>query len=641
MRWSSGDWMTQDLIEGHDEAFVRNALDHAAMNVLRMAIYQLTGDQELAEIPTIESPIRGGALSAFTIPPETHALVKEKALQWLRTGRGEGATPGLAEASKLMNMFAGQRLSPNELRFGYEELAFEPFPRDVNWTAGKPPENIENFKVLIVGAGISGIAAAVQLKRLGIPFQIVERNDNLGGTWWTNDYPDARVDTSSYLYQFKFEKNYPWSEFFAARDESLKYLNHIVDKHEVRDAMQFGVEVVAAEWSEEDSVWQVVTRDQAGEEKTRSANVLISASGLFNKPKRPDIDGIESFSGQICHTTEWNDAIDVSGKRTALIGTGSTGAQLAPIIAESVGFLGIYQRTPEWVMAFENYKVNIGPELRWLFDNIPYYWNWYCFSSHMTGQTMQGLQYHDREWQANGGIVSPRNDKLRTVLEEYIRDKVGTVPGLAERLTPDHAPLVRRLVVDNGFYDAIMRDNVELYSGGIRRITPAGIVGEDGVERDFDVIVLGTGFETAEYFWPASYRGRKGASLENLWAKDGARSYLGITIPGFPNFFVFYGPNGSPRSGGFYSWSEVWSRYICSAIVGMIEKGHNSIEVRRDVFDRYNEGMDEAMKNLIWEMGGASYYVNEHGRSGIFMPWETQDYHAMVERVNFDDFVLQ
>lgn len=635
--------MTDSVIEAHDEAFVRRALDQAAMNVLRMSIYQLTGDPELAAIPTMESPIRGGALTAYTIPQNYHQLVRDKAIEWLRRQDADAPAPtppSRQETERLMALFAGQELSPNEARFGYEELAFEDYPRDVQWAAGKLPENVQDFDAMVVGAGISGVAAAVQLKRLGIPFQIYERNADLGGTWWTNNYPDARVDTSSYLYQFKFEKNYPWSEFFAARDESLKYLNHVVDKYGIRDTMTFEMEIVSADWIEDQSRWRVTMRDRIGDTSVRTPRILIAACGLFNKAKRPVIEGMEDFEGPIFHTTEWDRSIDIADKKIALIGTGSTGSQLAPIVAEDAGFLGIYQRTPEWVMAFENYKVDIGAELRWLFDNIPFYWNWYCFSSHMTGQTMQGLQYHDRDWQAQGGVVSPRNDKVRGVLESYIREKVGTVPGLAERLTPKHAPLVRRLVVDNGFYDALLRDNVALYSGGVNCITPTGICGDDGVERKYDIIVLGTGFETAEYLWPVRYTGRKGASLESLWEKDGARSYLGITMPGFPNLFIFYGPNGSPRSGGFYSWAEIWARYIAGAVVGMIERDCDSIEVRPDVFEDYNARMDEAMKDLIWEMGGASYYVNQHGRSGIFMPWETQDYHAMIESVDLDDFIL-
>lgn len=626
-----------------DDAFLDSALQQASMNVLRLAMLQATDDPELAAMPVIESGIRGGALIAYTVPPEYHDRIREKARAWLRSRQpGEAAAPPppRARAEQLMEIFAGFPLGPNDVEFGYEELALEEFPREYHWSDPANAAKAKQYRAVVIGAGISGIAASLQLKRLGIPYEVLERNPDLGGTWQTNKYPDARVDTSSYLYQFKFEKNYPWTEFFAARDETLAYLNHIVDKYDLRGAMTFDTEVVAAAWQEDRALWTLDVRDPDGTVRTIEAEIVVSATGLFNKPKKPNIAGLDSFKGRLFHTTEWDRGFDTAGKRVALIGTGSTGAQLAPMVAQDAAHLAIYQRTPEWVMAFENYKVKMTPEVRWLFDNVPYYWNWYCFSSHMTGQSMQGLQYHDPEWQAGGGRVNPRNDKVRDVLIDYIRSKVGGDPDLLARLTPEHAPLVRRLVVDSGFYDTIMRDNVELVSGGIERITPAGILSEDGTERAFDLIVLGTGFETAEYFWPTDYRGRNGARLEDAWEKDGARSYLGITMPDFPNFFIFYGPNGSPRSGGFYSWAEVWARYVTEAIVRMIEGGHRTIEVRRDVFEDYNTRMDEGMKDLIWEMGGASYYVNSHGRSGIFMPWETQDYHAMVKRVDLDDFML-
>lgn len=635
---------TGNSVAGFDEDFVREALRQASMNVLRTALLQTTGDPELAAIPTVESPIRGGALIAYVVPPEYHDMIRAKAFEWLRDNAGRPAStaaPSREAANALMEVFAGQPLTPEELRYGYEELGFDEYPRDATWIRRPPEEKLEACKVVIIGAGISGIAASIQLRRLGIPFELYERGPDIGGTWLINNYPEARVDTSSYLYQFKFEKNYPWTEYFAARDETLRYLNHVVNRHGVRDAMTFDTEAVAATWEEDRAKWSVTLRRADGGDEVVEADILISAGGLFNKPKYPDIAGIETFRGAMFHTTQWDPAFDVRGKKVALIGTGSTGAQLCPRIAEDASHLTIFQRTPEWVMAFENYKASITPEIRWLFDNMPYYWNWYCFSSHLTGQTMQSLQYHDPDWQRQGGRINPRNDAVRQTLLDYISSKIDHDPELLKRLTPPHAPLVRRLVVDNGFYDTIMRDNVEFVSGGISRITPTGIVSDDGTEREFDLIILGTGFETSQYLWPVQYKGRNGTTLEDLWSADGARSYLGITMPDFPNFFIFYGPNGSPRSGGFYSWAEIWARYISQAVMRLIESGQSRIEVKRTVFEQYNARMDEAMKNLIWESEGASYYVNEHGRSGIFMPWETHEYHAMVADIDLDDFELR
>lgn len=627
------------LAPNADIAFVRRALEQASLNVLRLAMIQLTDDDRLRNIPVLESPIRGGALIAYTVAPEYHELIRQKAFAWLQDVEAVvPSAPSRETAEALIENFAGQPLDPRERRFGYEELAFETFPRDTEWTDRQRPERADQLRVIIIGAGISGIAAAIQLKRLGIHFRIFDRNGEFGGTWFVNTYPDARVDTSSYLYQFKFEKNYPWSEFFAARDETQKYLTHIVNRFGLREYMTFDTEIISADWDEVRNIWRIKRRCPDGAIEHEEAEIVISAAGLFNKPKRPELAGLDEFIGPVFHTTEWRHDIAPAGKRVALIGTGSTGSQLAPVLAEDAAHLTIFQRTPEWVMAFENYKEPITPEVRWLFDNIPFYWNWYCLSSHLTGQSMQGLQYHDRAWQQGGGMISPRNDAVRGVLVDYIRSKVGDDEDLVRRLTPKHAPLVRRLVVDNGFYDTIMRDNVDFVSGSIDRVTPTGIISSDGCERHFDAIVLGTGFETARYLWPVNYRGCQGATIEGLWQKDGARSYLGITMPGFPNLFMFYGPNGSPRSGGFYSWAEIWARYVAGGIVQLIEGGHRTVEVKESVYEAYNEHMDTAMDALIWESEGASYYVNEHGRSGIFMPWETHEYHAMIERFDPADF---
>jgi 4-hydroxyacetophenone monooxygenase len=197
------------------------------------------------------------------------------------------------------------------------------------------------------------------------------------------------------------------------------------------------------------------------------------------------------------------------------------------------------------------------------------------------------------------------------------------------------------MVVDNGFYDMLRRDNVDLVTEPIVRITRKGIVTADGDEREFDMIVLGSGFDVQEYFWPVSYVGRDDATLESLWKKDGARSYLGMALPGFPNFFVFYGPNGQPRAGGFYSWAEIWARYIGAVVVAMIEKDIKSIDVRKDVFDAYNRKLDVEMKKIIWEAPGHCYYVNEFGRAALNVPWTTQEYHAMVRTPRLEDFNVE
>lgn len=629
-----------------DEAAVRAALDLANLNVLRIALYQLTGDEVLAQMRVDKVPMRGGAFFAYVLNERFHEPLKEKALAYLRSTKGEAPPPpDDDEARRLMELLTGEPLSDREFRFGLEELAFADFPREANWTRVEKPPRAESFEIVIVGAGASGIVAAIQFEKLGIPYRIIERQSDLGGTWQLNHYPDARVDTNSYLYQFKFVKNYPWTEYFASQKEVRGYLERVAREYGVADKIEFDVELRKATYVEESGTWDLELLDCSGVTSRVNANVVVSAAGLFSTPKVPDIPGIETFEGRIFHTTDWDDAYDYSGARLAVIGNGSTGTQLMPKLAEDAAHLTVYQRTPQWVSKMEGYRETIPAGVRWLFDNVPFYWNWYCYSSQMTTSGMQGAQVYDREWQRNGGQISERNDGLRKALVEYIESKVGHDPDLVAKVTPEYAPLARRLVVDNGWYDALLRDNVDLVDCGIERITSTGIVDNDGFETPLDAIALAAGFEVSRYMWPVEYVGRGGTTLENLWEADGARAYLGMTMPQFPNLFVFYGPNAQPRAGGFLSWVEIWSRYVARSVVTLIESGHRTIEVRRDVFEDYNARMDEAMTDLIWENEGpkstTNYYVNRHGRQNVQMPWLLDEYHEWVVEPDMNDYHLE
>jgi 4-hydroxyacetophenone monooxygenase len=618
---------------------VRRAVDAADPNVLRITLFQLTGDPDLAKMRVTATPVRGGASFNSVLAEEHHDEVRAKSLSYLLNQPTEvPGRPSDAEILRMMEMLSNETFSAAEFRFGLEELALDEFPRDVTWNNRPPDAVLRGFHVAVIGAGISGIAAAVQLERLGIPYTVLERQAGLGGTWHLNRYPDARVDVTSYMYQFKFEKNYPWTEYFASQPETEKYLEHIAAKHDVKSKIRFNVEVTAAEWDEDTATWILTTRAD-GSEDTLSANVIISASGLFSTPNLPDIDGINAFAGSIFHTAAWPGSLDLSGKKVALIGNGSSGTQLMPRVAEVAGRLYAFQRTPNWVAKIEGYRTKVAPELRWLFDNMPFYWNWYCYSSYIATTRTQASQVYDREWQARGGLISERNDALRAHLTEYIRTEVGGDPDLAAKCTPTYAPMARRLVVDNGWYRALTRENVELVTDGISRITPAAIISTTGTEYPVDVIILGAGFQVSRYLWPVRYQGRDGRTLEDLWSKDGARSYLGIVMPGFPNMFMFYGPQGQPRAGGFYSWAEIWARYTLKAITAMIESGSRSMECRQDIYQEYNDRLDRENENLIWEREGAGgYLVNDFGRSAVNMPWPIHEYHAWVIDPTLTDY---
>ncbi|KAF3003928.1 hypothetical protein E8E14_001931 [Neopestalotiopsis sp. 37M] len=625
--------------------FIRAAIDKSNLNALRLALLQVTGDQDLAKMRTRRHAIRGGAMFTHVLAEEDIPALKEKAFDYLSKHRPEDATPpppSKAEARKLVDLFGDEPIEDRVFEYDYEELAFDDFPRAAHWSDKKPSaEKIGQFKVVVIGGGISGLSAAVQLKRLGISFQVLERQRAIGGTWLLNTYPEARVDTSSFLFQFKFVKNYPWSEYFASAAETQKYLDHVAETYNVKKHFHFNREVVSCLWHEDESEWELTIKHADGESESMRCNAIISGSGLFATPNKPDIPGMEEFKGAAFHTVQWDHSVDCTGKDVALLGTGSTGTQLASSVAAKSKSLTVYQRTPNWIMNMEGYKEKIDDKVRYVFDTMPYYWNWYCYSAHTTTQQLQYMQTYDREWQSKGGTINERNDIVRKALTSYIESKAEGIPGLKERILPSYAPLVRRLVVDNGFYDMLRRDNVDLVTENIDSFTKTGIRTKDGMERGCDVAILGTGFKVQQYFWPCKYVGRRGATMEELWKRDGPRSYLGMTMTGFPNFFILYGPNHQPRSGGFYSWGEIWMRYISSCIIHLIENDKRSMDCRQDVFDEYNSRLDEASKEIIWESEGSGYYVNEFGRQSVNAPWHTADYHRMVLKPDFDDFDIQ
>lgn len=625
-----------------DEERIEKILEHARPNILRMALYQVTRDPELEHMALHKEPLRGGAFFAYLLSDDDAKLVKQKALAYLTSGqvRKDLPLPSAEEQRKMMGMLTGEVITDEGFNFGREELALEAFPRQAQWTAEKP-DIPADFKVAVIGAGSSGIAAGVQLELLGVPYEIFERQSEIGGTWNQNHYPDARVDTSSFLYQFKFVKNYPWPEYFASQGEVKKYIEHVAREYGVDKHVTFDVELKKAVFDEATGLWNIELLRADGTVLKQSVNAIISGAGQFATPRLPDIEGIEDFQGSIFHTTAWDDSFDATGKRIAVLGNGSTGVQLMPKLAQSAQFIYQFQRTPQWISPMEQYREQIAPEVRWLFDHVPYYWNWYCYYSQVTTDAMQNAQEYDPEWQAEGGQISKANDGLRAALTAYIHSKVGSRPDLEAKLVPDYAPLARRLVVDNGWYEALLRDNVELVTDPIVRFTERGVQTESGEVYEVDAVVLAAGFDVSKYLWPTEYVGRGGVTMESVWSKDGPRAYLGLTVPGFPNLYIFYGPNSQPRSGAFLSWIEIWSRYAVQGIIHVLEQGIKAIDVREQAFDEYNRELDARHDNLIWDKEapvGRNYYVNKFGRQNVNWSFRNVEYFTKVAKLNPDDF---
>jgi 4-hydroxyacetophenone monooxygenase len=615
----------------HDQ--LRRSLALADPNALRLALYQLTRDPALAAMNAEGTQLWAGALFTYTLAAEHHEEVRARAFDYFSRHLDEPIDPAALGEDRIretMELFGHGPLSPSEFRFGVEEAAFAEFPRGVEWSAGKP-QQADQYHVLVVGAGISGLSAAVHLKQLGIPFTLVERQDNVGGTWNFNNYPEARVDSTSMVYQYKFVKRYPWTEFFASGPETKRYLQHVAERFGIDEHAIFNTDVIGAEWDDEAGQWQVRIRTRGDAERTLHANFIISASGLFSTPKLPDIPGIETFDGTVRHTTDWQDGETLAGRRVAQIGTGASGAQLMPYLARHADHVTVFQRTANWVLPMEGYRDQVPDDMQWLFENVPLYWNWYSYGMHFLNTQLEGLQEFDADWVARGGSINERNDTLRENVTAFIKDRLKERPDLIEKVLPSYPPLARRPTVDNGWYDALLRDNVDLVTSPIDHVTPDAVVTRDGASHPCDLIICAAGFQTTRYLWPATYVGRAGTTLDTLWSKDGPRAHLGMTLPGFPNFFMFYGPSSQGRAGSFYSMAELWTRYALKAIVQVVEAGAKSIEVTPEAYQASNEQLDLQNKKVIWEaMGKGFYYLTEQGRSVVNSPYPTVKVHEML-----------
>jgi 4-hydroxyacetophenone monooxygenase len=621
-----------------DTAFIRRAIELADLNAVRVALYHNTGDPEIGALPVTAS-----------LTPEQRAALIDRAVAWLGENAGPKTIdePPTPELRRLMELATGVPMGDLEFDSRRDLPAFKPFPLAAEWETA-PGALPEDFRVAIIGSGFSGLAAAVQMERLGIPYVVIERRAEPGGTWTINRYPDVRVDTSSNSYEFLFEKNYKWKEHFGSGKQVREYLTHVSRKYGVFENTRFNTDLKRAVFDEARDRWvlDVVTADGAGDRL--EANFIISCTGVFANPKQPAFENLEAFRGQIVHPARWPEGLDLTGKRVAVIGNGSTGVQLLGAVARDAAHVSVFQRTPQWISPRDKYGAPVEPEMVWLLENFPAFWNWSRFMSFASLFQTHDMVLPDPEWQANGGQVNLKNDKLREMLTQYIRTQTDGREDLIERLVPDYAPFSRRPVVDNGWYRALTRDNVELVTDGIARLTETGIETEDGKVRELDVIITATGFDIVKYLWPAQWVGKGGVDLHESWSSaDGPRAYLGMMVPEFPNMFMLYGPNSQPVSGGTHVpiWYIVWSAYAARCMMRVLEAGKSRVEVSREAFARYNAAMDEeSLKLILMRREGAmekNYYVNqEHNRLQVNAPWYGPEFHRMCTEIAWDDLLI-
>ncbi|HEV7734743.1 MAG TPA: NAD(P)/FAD-dependent oxidoreductase [Candidatus Binatia bacterium] len=629
-----------------DDEFLARVLEHASIPTLMMSLVHLTGDTSL-----LRGTIRPGATIMGDVDggmsAEDKAAVRAMALDALRAYRDRGCTlpppPSDDTVREMLSFMVGTEVPAAYVPMMLEEMALDGRDaRDVAWD-DVPHAAREAFRVVVIGAGMSGLLAAIRLEEAGVPYVVIEKNTGVGGTWFENAYPGCRVDVANHFYSYSFAPNHDWPEHFSQRDELQAYFDRCASDYDTRAKIRFGTEVVAARFDEGTSRWTVTLRTADGDEETLEANAIISAVGQLNRPKLPDIPGRDTFAGAAFHSARWPEGIDLTGKRVAVIGTGASAFQLVPEVAKVASHVEVFQRSAPWMVPNPRYHARVSDRKRWLLTHVPYYARWYRFLLFWPGSDgLMPALVVDPEWPHQERSVNAMNEMMREIFTHYMAEQIGDDAELLDKVTPRYPPFIKRMLQDNGSWlGALKRPNVDLVTDRIAAITPDSVRCADGSEHPVDVIVYATGFHANRFLWPMEIVGR-GVSLREQWGDD-PKAYLGITVPGFPNLFCLYGPGTNlAHAGSIIFHSECQVRYVMGCLAALMRGGHAAMECRQDVHDAYYERFEARHATLVWSHPGeTSWYKNAAGRIRVTSPWLLVEYWGWTKTPDLDDFALR
>ncbi|WP_308163124.1 flavin-containing monooxygenase [Nocardia alni] len=625
----------------HDE--LEAALAHANLPTLLAAVVQLTGDFTLLEGKFRPGTMRGaGDHDDAGLPPEPQAELRALAADLvLSHRRGELPEPPPltpAQVVEVLGACLDQQIPAEQGGMLAEELGV--LSRATPVIPAELRERVP--EALVVGTGFSGLCAAIRLQEAGIPYTIIDKNPGVGGTWFENVYPGCGVDTPIHLYSFSFAQRPDWPRYFAKQSEVGGYLDDIAAAYGVQEKVEFGTELEKAEWQDAEGYWRVTLRHADGTTSVRGYPVVITAVGLLNRPAYPDLPGLDAFPGPVVHTSAWTPGLELAGKRVAVIGTGASAMQLVPAIAGLAAEVTVYQRSAQWIMPNPNTNREVESAKRFLMREFPGYQTWYRLRQAWNfGDRMHPMLRIDPQWPHQDRSINATNERHRVSLTRYIHEQLATRPELIDKCVPTYPPYGKRPLLDHGWFEALLREDVRLVDEGVSRIEGNRVVSASGQAREADVIVLATGFQTLNMLGPMEIRGRSGDTLREVWGPDDARAYLGMTVPDFPNLFILYGPNTNAGHGGSHVLSvEMQVRYVAQAIARMAAEGLDSIECRREVYEKYNDELDEALSGSIWTHPGmTTYYRNSKGRIVTNIPWSNAEYWRRTKVLDPGDFV--
>jgi cation diffusion facilitator CzcD-associated flavoprotein CzcO len=462
---------------------------------------------------------------------------------------------------------------------------------------------------------MSGLLMGIRLQKAGLPFRIIEKSDSVGGTWRENRYPGLTCDVPSFFYSYSFEPNLDWSHRFSPGPEIRAYFESVAKKYDLPASISFNETVETARF--EDGRWTIET---ASGESIR-ADVLVDATGPLHIKQYPEIPGLESFQGVSFHSADWNDEVDLEGRRVGVIGNGSTGVQMMAPLSEEASRLTLFQRTPQWIFPVGNKRYSDN-ERKWT-RRMPIL------------ASVTRLIYKTLFDKSSVGVTE--DGYWRRRMQKGCRDYLDTVKdsALKAKLTPDYEPGCKRLILSTSFYPTLNKPNVDLVTETIKRIVPEGVETQDGVVHKLDVLVLATGFQPHEW-GIKNVHGLEGLSLRQSW-ENGPRTYRSISMPGFPNYFMVVGPNSPIGNISIIDVSETQTRYILDCVKGLGRREQVALSPRVEAAEAFQSELREAMKSTIWVSGCNSWYIDPEG-SPTLWPWSAKRFHQVLRRPDFSDY---
>lgn len=623
-----------------DRGLLRQGVDQANIPALLLCLVQLTGDQAWLEAPF--APRRGRGLDdndTGGLSDEVQRTIRDAAydaiLAW-----AEGAPLNLPRPSnaQLAAMLSVAMSEPVPEDYG-DVVAFSmQFEQPAAPTPSKRP-----LTAIVIGGGISGICAGIELQRAGIDYTLFEKNADFGGTWWENHYPGCGVDTPNLTYTFSCRPT-DWSHHFPLQGEIERYLLETARAFGLYDKARFGTKVDRAEWIAEDAKWAVTVTDRDGNRETHRADIVMSAVGLLNIPKIPQIHGLDTFTGEVLHTSAWRDDVDLVGKRVAVIGNGASGMQVVPAIVDDVAEMTIFARSKQWIAPFPQFRKVVPDGVRYLMRTFPLYRHWVEQRLSWTfNDRVHGTLFRDPDWADSKRSINKINDGHRQFFTTYYEEQLGDRQDLLPLLLPDYPPFLKRMLLDNGWFRTLRKPHVRLIPEHLAEVRGGTLVAASGEEVQADVLILATGFQTTNVLGSYDVIGRDGRVLRDVWDGDNAAAYLGTLVPGFPNFFILLGPNvGAGHGGSMIRNIENQAHYALRIIDAMIARDASAVEVREDVYSAYVAKLDAAHEKLVWTHPGAeNWYRNARGRIIAITPWRNDAFWRMTREANPDDLTFE